>query len=117
RLEELFGREWQLIAELGFSLLPRAAHVEPRTLAEPASELPVDEDRKSAIDSVRGQLIRWTHHADHRLDEAGFVRSKRQIAGRRRRQHSVNSTRGSTHGLGGGRLGCFRESRGRRGGA
>jgi hypothetical protein len=77
RLEELLWREWQLIAELRLALLPGSAHVEPRAFPEAAGELPVDEGRKPAIDPVRGQRVGRTHHADHRFDEAGFVRPER----------------------------------------
>src|SRR6266550_6325264 len=112
RLEKLLGCERQLIAQFGLTLSPGAAHIKACALTETACQLSVDVGRKPAIDATGCQRIRGTHHVDHHLDEASFVRAERQIAGHWRRQLGGDSTRASIHGLGGGWFGCFRERRG-----
>src|SRR5215470_17415764 len=76
RLEKLLGRERQLIAQFRLTLSPRAAHIEARALTETARQLSVDVGCKPEIDAAGCQRIRRTHHVDHYLDEAGFVRAE-----------------------------------------
>src|SRR4051794_8647739 len=116
-LKKLLGCERQLIAQFRLTLSPGAAHIKARALTETACQLSIDVGCKPAIDTAGCQRIRRTHHVDHCLDEAGFVWAERQIAGHWRRQLGGDSSRGSIHGLGAGRFGCFRESRGCRGGS
>jgi len=60
-------------------------HVEALALAKTAGELPVDEDRKPAVDTVRREAIGGAHHVDERLDERRFLGSERLVAGLRGR--------------------------------
>src|SRR5262249_58387306 len=76
RLEKLLGCERQLIAQFRLTLSPGAAHIEARALTETACQLSVDVGCKPAIDAAGCQRIRRTHHVDHYLDEAGFVRAE-----------------------------------------
>src|SRR6185312_9412478 len=80
--------------------------IKAHALTEIACQLSVDVGRKPAGDAAGCQRIYRTHHVDHYLEETGFVRAERQIAGHWR-----------IHGMEAGRFRCFRERRRRRGGS
>src|SRR3954468_1791594 len=76
RLEKLLGCKRQLIAQFRLTLSPGAAHIKACAVPKTASQLSVDVGCKPTIDAAGCQRIRRTHHVDHHLDEAGFIRAE-----------------------------------------